>query len=303
MLAVEAASALQARAHEFVVGLPPAHLLGLLLLAPLGGAVLHLLLLRAQFLLRRLFFLVVAAPAISASSRERRPLWPREMQRRTAIMVSHCRIDCDFELLLSRSVDLGPGLSLADEAAERAALQLQRVAAREGEIARIGLAVLGIVDLPRPFVGAGRLHAEHDLHADQRPAALRRIGIVLVGLRLAGVRIVRLLQPDDGAAQRAAAIRDADARVAALGQPDAGRIGRERALGARQRKQRDGREKVSSHVNAPRVLPPPALLHTILGGEKAGKSLAAPPARMRTRRERASVSPSIVVIGGRNPHG
>src|SRR5262249_17982783 len=76
-------------------------------------------------------------------------------------------------------VRLRPGLPLADEASERATLQLQRIAAREGEITRIGLAVLGVVHLAGPFAGAGRLHAEHDLHADQRPAALARIGIVL----------------------------------------------------------------------------------------------------------------------------
>src|SRR5690348_6023958 len=93
------------------------------------------------------------------------------------------------------SVGLGPGLRLADEAAERAALQLQRVPAGPGEIARIGLAVLGGVDLTAPFAVAGGLHAEHDLHADQRTGALAGIRVVLVGLRLAGLRIVRLLEP------------------------------------------------------------------------------------------------------------
>ena len=65
----QAASALQARAHEFVVGLLAAHLLGLLLLAPFGGAVLHLLLLRGQFLLRRLRFVAVLAPPLDACRR------------------------------------------------------------------------------------------------------------------------------------------------------------------------------------------------------------------------------------------
>src|SRR6185295_15803584 len=123
--------------------------------------------------------------------------------------------------LTGRSVDLGPGLALADEPAERTALQLQRIPARISEIARIGLAVLGIVDLPGPFAGAGRLHAEHDLHAEQRPAALGCVGIVLVGLRFARVRIVRLLQPHDRSAQCAAAIGNADARRAGLGEPHA----------------------------------------------------------------------------------
>src|SRR3954468_18887015 len=96
-----------------------------------------------------------------ASSIKRRPRYPQ-----------HTTAGSGTKRADPASLYLGPGLSFADETAERAALQLQRVAARECQIARIGLAVLGVVDLSAPLVGAGRLHAEHDLHADQRTAAL-----------------------------------------------------------------------------------------------------------------------------------
>src|SRR6185503_10433137 len=89
-----------------------------------------------------------------------------------------------------------PEARLADDAAEDAALQLDGVRILQRHRSRIGLAVLGIVDLSLPLIGARRLHPEHDLDADQRPAALGRIGIVLVGLRLAGRRVDRLLERD-----------------------------------------------------------------------------------------------------------
>src|SRR5262245_17000573 len=78
-----------------------------------------------------------------------------------------------------RSVGPRPVLALADEAAERTALELEPVRPLFDDVAAVGLAVFGIVDLPRPLAGAVRLHAQHDRHADQRPAALARIGIVL----------------------------------------------------------------------------------------------------------------------------
>ena len=86
-------------------------------------------------------------------------------------------------------------------------------ASGHGERARIGLAVLGVVDLAVPFVGrAAWFHAENDLHAEQRPVALRRVGIFVIGLR-PSVRVVWLLEPDQRAAQRAPAFADADLAV------------------------------------------------------------------------------------------
>src|SRR5262249_59388722 len=93
-----------------------------------------------------------------------------------------------------------PGVALADQSPKHAAFELERAGALQGDAARIGLAVLGVVDLPVPFVGrAARLHAEHDLNADERPVAQARIGIVLVGLRSAGRGIVRLVGGANGA--------------------------------------------------------------------------------------------------------
>src|SRR5262249_60352943 len=51
-----------------------------------------------------------------------------------------------------------PGLALADQSPKHAAFELERAGALQGDAARIGLAVLGVVDLPVPFVGrAARL--------------------------------------------------------------------------------------------------------------------------------------------------
>src|SRR5262249_31748975 len=124
----------------------------------------------------------------------------------------------------SRSARARPGLALADDAAERAALELEAGGALQRDAARVGLAVLGVVDLTVPLVGAGRLHAEHDLHADHRPAALGGVGIVLVGLRASGRRIVGLLERDDRAAQLGTAIGDAHGGLATLGVPVAERV-------------------------------------------------------------------------------
>src|ERR1044072_6269766 len=218
----------------------------------------------------------------SSAFRRRKPsgsLPSRERAWRPRLS-SVCARSCVLPLL-QLSVHLGPGLLLANQATERAALQLQRVAAREHEIAGIGLAVLGIVHLSGPFVFAGRLHAEHDLHADQRTAALGGVGVILVGLRLLGVGIGRLLQPDDRPAQSAAAIGDADARRAGLRQPYAARIGRERALRWREHQECGGREKVSSHVMAPCVLPPAGVVAQYLGRREGRQGLCASHIRNR----------------------
>src|SRR5437879_2580864 len=131
-----------------------------------------------------------------------------------------------------------PGLALADEAAERAALEVERARAGERDRARVGLAVLGVVDLPVPFVGrAARLHVEDDLHADHRAAALGRVRVVGVGLRPLGLRVDRLLQADDGAAQRRTAFRDGHLRLGVLGQPVAGGITRHRGRDGGETKQ------------------------------------------------------------------
>ena len=60
-------------------------------------------------------------------------------------------------------------------------------------------------------------------HAEQWPALLAGVGIVLVGFRPAGRRIVRLFQPYQGTAQRAATIGDAHLAVFIAGIPSAHR--------------------------------------------------------------------------------
>ena len=53
----------------------------------------------------------------------------------------------------------------------------------------------------------------------------RGIRILVVGLRLAGLRIDRVAQPYDRTAHAGAAFGDPDMRVAILGEPGAGRLG------------------------------------------------------------------------------
>ncbi len=100
-------------------------------------------------------------------------------------------------------LDAGPGLTLADEPAHDAAFEFQLVRACQRNEAGIGLAVLGIIDLAFPLaVLAGRLHRLHDLHPEQRPAAL------------CGIRVFRILagiaKLDQLAAERAATRCDPD---------------------------------------------------------------------------------------------
>src|SRR5262245_3689830 len=151
------------------------------------------------------------------------------------------------------SVRARPALSLADQAAQRTALKPHRIRALLGQIAAENLAFLRAVHLPRPLVGAVRLHAQHDRNADDRPAAVGGIDIVLVGLRLAGLRIVRLPEPDDAAAQGAAAVGDSDARLAALGEPGADRIGRCGFAEAEHGKRNDGGAQ-DGHGRAPHLV-------------------------------------------------
>src|SRR5690348_14887941 len=117
--------------------------------------------------------------------------------------------------------DAGPGLAAADHA--HAALDTQRVIGFDTDMADIGAAVIGIVNLARPFARCRWAHADEQGYPDHRPRPQRGIGILVVELGLARGAIDRLLQPDDDAAKAVAAFGDLDARVALLGQPDADR--------------------------------------------------------------------------------
>src|SRR5690349_17721960 len=104
-----------------------------------------------------------------------------------------------------------PGLGLADQAAQRAAFQLEISGALQGDAAAVGLAVLGIVDLPVPLIGrAAWLHAEYDLNANDRPVALAGVRIVLVGLGTPSRGVIGILQGNDRSAELGTATRDAD---------------------------------------------------------------------------------------------
>src|SRR6185437_14814085 len=110
----------------------------------------------------------------------------------------------------------GPGLAAAHDA-EYAALNAQRVCAFQLDVTVVGLPVLGIVDVPAPAIALVLPHAEQHRHAERRPRLQSRVRILAVG---AG----RLL-PCDDAPVLAAAVDDADQRVALFRAPGAGRTG------------------------------------------------------------------------------
>lgn len=142
-----------------------------------------------------------------------------------------------------RSLRPCPGLRLADEAPEYATFKLGGVRVGHGERTAIGLAVPGIVDFASPLAGrAARLHAQHDLDADQRPALLAWIGIELVGPRSAGRRIVRFLEPHQRAADRSAAIDHADLALLVPGVPRADGIGGKCRRDRHRARRRDGQK-------------------------------------------------------------
>src|SRR5205085_11452691 len=117
--------------------------------------------------------------------------------------------------------DARPGLAAAED--QHAALQLQPVRLLEADADVVEAALFRVVDLSVPLVRLARLHRDEDRRAEQRPAALRRIGILRVD---AG-----LLLPVDAAPIAVGAMLDADARALVRGQPDAGRVGGERGRG------------------------------------------------------------------------
>src|SRR2546425_6756387 len=80
----------------------------------------------------------------------------------------------------ARSLRPRPGLRFAER--QHAALDLERGRARQRDAAAIGLAVVGVVDVPRPRVGrAVRLHVEDDLDTHERTGAEGLVDVVLVG--------------------------------------------------------------------------------------------------------------------------
>jgi hypothetical protein len=150
-----------------------------------------------------------------------------------------------------------PGLRLADQPGEHAALEFGAVGAGHGERAGIGVAVLGVVNLPVPFFRrAARLHIEHDGNAEQRAALLARIAIVLVELRFVGFGIQRLLDPNQIAAERPAAIDDVDLTFLIFRQPRAERVRSERRRDRHQREPDCGNDDGCRYAKDFHGLPP-----------------------------------------------
>ena len=152
--------------------------------------------------------------ATSAGERRRRvsPVDPSELDR--------------ISRTSARSICPRPGLRLAKHA-QHAALEFGRIRAGHGERTGIGLAVGGIIDLARPLSGP-LASFQYDLVAQQRPGLLAGVGVVLVELGPAGRRIDRLLEPDQRAAERTAAIGYPNLTVPVGRKPGAKGIGGER---------------------------------------------------------------------------
>src|ERR1700730_7855953 len=98
---------------------------------------------------------------------------------------------------------------LATANAERAALHPKAARALLGQIALIGPAVVGIIELSGPFARSARPHIDQDFHTHQRTVALGRIGILLVGRGAAGCGILRGHDTREKSAQRRATWRNA----------------------------------------------------------------------------------------------
>jgi hypothetical protein len=74
---------------------------------------------------------------------------------------------------------------------EDASFDPDRIAVDFEEMSWVGLAIVRIVERPRPPSGAVRHHGAKNLDAKERPIAHPRIGIIIVSPRRAGGRINR----------------------------------------------------------------------------------------------------------------
>ena len=122
--------------------------------------------------------------------------------------------------------------------ADRAAFDADRCRAKLKETSRVTVPVVDIVKPPGPAPRAIRHQPIENRDADKRAAALRRVGIVLVGPRPACLRIDGGFRAGDGRAQPGPARSDLHVRPV-LRQPKAPGIGR-CGTRAKQRKNRNG---------------------------------------------------------------
>jgi hypothetical protein len=131
-----------------------------------------------------------------------------------------------------------PGHVPAAADADRAAFDADRCGAKLKETSRVTVPVVDIVKPPGPAPRAIRHQPIENRDADKRAAALRRVGIVLVGPRPACLRIDGGFRAGDGRAQRGTTRSDLHVRPV-LRQPKAPGIGR-CGTRAKQRKNRHG---------------------------------------------------------------
>ena len=133
---------------------------------------------------------------------------------------------------------LNPGHVLAAADADRATFDADRGGAKLEEMSGIAVAVVDVVQSPGPSPRSIRHQTVENRDADKRAAALRRVRIVLVCPRPAGLRIDRGSRGGDSRAQGATARSDLHVG-AVLRQPKALGIGRRRSC-AKQRTKRHG---------------------------------------------------------------
>jgi len=133
---------------------------------------------------------------------------------------------------------LNPGHVLAAADADRATFDADRGGAKLEEMSGIAVAVVDVVQSPGPSPRSIRHQTIKNRDADKRAAALRRVRIVLVCPRPAGLRIDRGSRGGDSRAHGATARSDLHVG-AVLRPPKALGIGRRRSC-AKQRTKRHG---------------------------------------------------------------
>ena len=139
---------------------------------------------------------------------------------------------------------LNPGHVLAAADADRATFDADRGGAKLEEMSGIAVAVVDVVQSPGPSPRSIRRQTVENRDADKRAAALRRVRIILVCPRPAGLRIDRGSRGGDSRAQGATARSNLHVG-AVLRQPKALGIGRRRSY-AKQRTKRHGGRSTSN---------------------------------------------------------
>src|ERR1700722_17716132 len=108
----------------------------------------------------------------------------------------------------SNSRLLNPRHVLAAADADRAAFDADRCGAKLKETSRVTVPVVDVIKSPGPAPRSIRHQPIENRHADKRAAALRRVGMVLVGPRPAGLGIDGGFRAGNGRAQGGTARSD-----------------------------------------------------------------------------------------------